>query len=227
VDPAYVSLAEESGGNVLLFEPSEIGGAAVDMSATNQHDETVFRAGGRVAEGIYEFEVPVDSTIQSVYFFVSLQCLDSEALIAPSGDQIHATSTGVAYHEFKAIRLYTVQAPSPGVWRIRMAGRGLLSVIVRAETDLALDDVRLSDDAVRRLEVSVAGEAQGVSVQLVSSDASTVERLDLRNEEREFGRVYTGEVAPTLHTFRVAVTGTDANGFPFQRVSDRLYTAPR
>src|SRR5687767_15978454 len=68
VDPLYVRGAEATGGNVLLLGRGEMGGAAVQMGAADRHDEVVLRAGGELAEGVYEYEVPLDSTIESAYF---------------------------------------------------------------------------------------------------------------------------------------------------------------
>ena len=118
VDPAYVRTAEATGGAVLLFHPTEVEGVGAEMMASSRHQETVFRAGGQLADGVYEFDVPVDSTIESAYFFVSLQCLQIADIMRPSGDELRSDAADVEYHQFEAIRLFTVNEPSPGLWKV-------------------------------------------------------------------------------------------------------------
>jgi hypothetical protein len=120
VDPSYVETAEGSGGRVLMFHPSELGaaGSAAVMAGPTDHDETVVRIVGRLEEGVHEFEVPIDSTIESVNFFVSLQCLQVVEIVGPSGDELRSTEPGVSdFHQFEAIRAVTVAGPH------RAAGR--------------------------------------------------------------------------------------------------------
>ena len=148
VDPSFIRTAEATGGKVLLFTPNEITGAADDMAASSGHRETVFRAGGQLADGVHDFEIPLDSTIESAYFFVALQCQQFVAVLQPSGDELRADGPGVDYHAFEAVRLVTIKAPSPGTWRVRMAGRGFFSVIVTAKTTLALTAVSLAENGV-------------------------------------------------------------------------------
>src|SRR5436190_10521791 len=122
VDPAYVRVAEATGGKVLLFHPSELEGAAFDNAASRQHDETIFRAAGQLADEAHELTVPIDSTIESVYFVVSVQCLQVVTLITPSGEELATGMPGVEYHQFEAVRLFVVPKPAPGVWKVMAAG---------------------------------------------------------------------------------------------------------
>ena len=148
VDPSFIRSAEATGGKVLLFTPNELTGAANDMSASSGHRETVFRAGGQLDDGVHDFEIPLDSTIESAYFFVALQCQQFVAVLQPTGDELRADALGVDYHAFEAVRLVTIKAPSPGTWKVRMAGRGFFSVIVTARTSLALTSVSLAQNGV-------------------------------------------------------------------------------
>ncbi|MGH9147671.1 MAG: hypothetical protein ACRD1Q_13250, partial [Vicinamibacterales bacterium] len=86
VDPSYIRTAEATGGKVLLLKPTEVSGAPEDMSASRDHRETVVRAGGQLDDGVHDFEIPLDSTIESAYFFLSLQCLQFVTVVQPSGD---------------------------------------------------------------------------------------------------------------------------------------------
>ena len=232
VDPAYVATAEATGGVVLLLKPSEIVGAAAELRGSDRHAEVVFRATGNLADDDYEFDVPVDSTITSAFFFVSVQCLRSVALIRPTGDELRTDEPGVEYHRFEAIRMVTVPQPAPGPWKVRIAGRGFFSVVVRAATEVRVGGVKFStgdpvNRQLQRLGVGVYGRVTDVAFHLLSSNGATLEPLALRLEERDElpsdgSRTYAGEVTPPPGAWRVVMTGLDDKGFRVQRVDARL-----
>jgi hypothetical protein len=230
IDPVHIRTAEATGGVVMLFKPEEVAGAAAEMKASGRHKELVFRAGGQLAEGEYEFEVPLDSTIESAYFFISLQCLRAVSLLRPSGAALQSGEAAVEYHHFEAIRLFTLTDPVPGPWKVRVAGRGVFSLVVKADTDVRLTGVTFSAQGFpvkrepQQLEVKVAGAVSDISFHLISSIAATIEPLALRLEqERGDYRTYAGEVTPPGGDFRVAMGGTDEKGFRVQRVHSKLY----
>ena len=239
VDPTYIRTAEATGGKVLLFTPNEVTGAADDMTASSGHRETVVRAGGLLDDGVHDFDIPLDSTIESAYFFVSLQCLQFAAVLQPSGDELRVDAPGVDYHAFEAVRLFTIKAPSPGAWKVRMAGRGFFSVIVSAKTDLALSGVSFVQKGAPitglaplgksvRLEAAVIGQPHQVGFRFISMRAATLGTVELGLEhEAATRRTYAAEVTLPGTEFRVLMTGVDANGFPFQRVTQRLLVSDR
>ena len=226
VDPSYVRGAEATGGKVLLVHPTEIGDAAVDARASEQHDETVFRAVGQLGGETYEMTVPIDSTIESVYFFVSVQCLQVVTLVTPSGQELSIATPGVEYRQLEAIRMFVVPNPTPGVWKIIAAGSGFFSMIVTAKSELSLDEVSFSDKAPSKavaLEATVRGAFRQASFHFVAGNGELIESLDLdAGDESGDRRKYVGGVTRPRADFRVAVTGLDANGFPFQRMESRL-----
>jgi hypothetical protein len=239
VDPSFIRTAEATGGKVFLFTPNEITGAADDMSASSGHRETVFRAGGQLDDGVHDFDIPLDSTIESAYFFMALQCQQFVAVLQPPGDELRADAPGVDYHAFEAVRLVTIKAPTPGTWKVRMAGRGFFSVIVTAKTNLALTGVSLAQNGVPikglaplgqavRLEAAMSGEPRQVGFHFISMRAATLRTVELRLEqEADTRRTYAAEVTLPGTEFRVLMTGIDANGFPFQRVTQKLFVADR
>ena len=223
----------------MLFTPTEVSGVADDMSASRDYRETVVRAGGQLDDGVHDFEIPLDSTIESAYFFISLQCLQFVTIVQPSGDELQVDAPEVDYHAFDAIRLFTIKAPSPGTWRVRMAGRGFFSVIVGAKTDLALTGVSLVQNGVTihglaplgklvRLEAAMSGEPRQVGFHFISMRAGVLRTVELGLEqESATHRTYAAEVTLPRTEFRVLMTGVDAKGFPFQRVTRQLFVADR
>lgn len=249
VDPVYVRQAEGTGGRVLMLHPTEMddpGAAAVSMGAAG-HDQTVMRIVGRVEEGLHEFEVPIDSTIESVNFFVSLQCLQIAQVVGPSRAELRAGDPSlVEDYQFEAVRYVTVARPAPGTWKISVAGRGLLFLVVTARSGLSLDRLSFLDPGrqveaagqsfrlpesgkPQRVEVGVAGAEGPVTFHLVSSSGTILQRLALEEAEQDAGRrTYRGQVVLPGTECRLAATGVDARGFPFQRVeASVVLTAPK
>src|SRR5688572_12090630 len=108
VDPSYVDLAEATGGSVLLFGPTELEGTAIEMAASSRHSDTVFRSTARLDDGIHEFHVPLDSTIESVHFSLTLQCLNVANIVRPTGEHASPGDEGVEYGRFEAVHLVTI-----------------------------------------------------------------------------------------------------------------------
>jgi hypothetical protein len=230
VDPSYVHVAEATGGKVLLFHPSEISGMAVDDVASEQHEETVLRAVGQLSGETYEMTVPIDTTIESAYFAVSVQCLQLATLVTPSGQELSVATPGVEYHQFESIRLFVVSKPTPGVWKVIAAGQGYFSTIVTARTDLQLRGVAFSDPATSgtstTLEANLRGAFRQAAFHFVAGNGELLESLQLDVQDKsEEGTNYRGPVKKPRKDFRVAVTGVDAAGFPFQRMESRLSSA--
>jgi hypothetical protein len=221
VDPAYVTTAEASGGKVMLFHPSELGGASFDMIASRTHDETVLRAVGQLAGESYEYRVPIDSAIESAYFFVSVQCLQFVTVVTPSGQELATGTDGVEYHQFESVRMYVVPRPAAGVWKVTAAGRGFFSMIVTAQSELTLDNVAFPEPGMA--EVTMSGSVRHAEFHLVAGNGEPIQAVQLNLAEESPGRrTYRGSIARPRAKFRVAVSGLDPNGFPFQRMEERL-----
>jgi hypothetical protein len=244
-DPSYFTVAEGSGGQVFLFDPSEVGESSVLMIGAMTHEETVYRAAGTLAEGVHEFSIPVDSAIESAMFSVSLQCLQVVEIVKPSGDELRASEPGVDYHQFQAGRIVTVPRPAPGAWTVRVAGKGMFFLVLQAKTELTLDRVAFVETGGRpgheglfpikgapkrgvaqKLEVELSGAFRAPAFRFVSSSAETIQDLALVPEENAGDdRSFLGDVTPRARQFRLAVSGVDSRGFPFQRVHAPLFTA--
>jgi hypothetical protein len=227
IDPSYIRSAEATGGVVMLFKPAEVAGAAEVMQASRLHREVVFRAGGQSPEGEHAFEVPLDATIRSAYVFASMQCLRSVTLSRPSGEELPVDATDVTYRHFEAIRLFTLQNPAPGTWKVRLVGRGVFSLMVMADTDVTLSDVTFSSGGFpvkrerQRLGARVTGALHDIAFHFASPSGAAIESLELQREEEREG-AYAGEVVPPEGDFRLAMTGVDERGFRVQRVDARL-----
>ena len=244
-DPSYFTVAEGSGGQVFLFDPSEVGESSALMIGAMKHEETVYRAAGTLAEGVHEFSIPVDSAIESAMFSVSLQCLQVVEIVRPSGDELRANDPGVEYHQFQAGRIVTLPNPTPGAWTVRVAGKGMFFLVLQAKSELTLDRVAFVEPGGRpgheglfpmkgaprrgvaqKLEVEMSGAFRNPRFRFVTSAADLIQELPLEAQEGSSGeQSFLGDVTPSARQFRLAVSGQDGRGFPFQRVHAPLFTA--
>jgi hypothetical protein len=229
VDPAYVEATEATGGRVIMQHPSELdapGTAAVIMGAAGHH-ATITRIVGRLAEGVHDFEVPIDSTVESVNFFVSLQCLQAAAIADPSGGELPTGDPGIAEdYQFEAIRYVTMTRPVPGTWKVTVAGRGLLFLVVQAKSDLAISSLTFPEPG-DTVEVRVIGAVGPLAFRLVDAVTRTLQTLTLAESGNgDSRRMFRGPIVPAAR-FRLLVTGVDGRGFRFQRVDARLVLGVR
>ena len=80
----------------------------------------------------------------------------------------------------------------------------------------------------QRLEARLIGTATDVAFHFVSPEGKPIRLLPLvRERESDESGPYAGEVTPPNAEYRLAVTGTDAKGFAFQRVENRYFLIPR
>ena len=147
-DPTYVRVAEATGGQVFLFHPSELGQSAA-LAIGNHDEETLFRVVASLEDGMYGYTVPVDATIETLHFSVSLQCLQLVEIARPDGVLLQAADPAVEYHQFQAGRMGSVRQPPPGPWRVRVSGRGFFSLVVQGRSEMSLDAVEFVREAGR------------------------------------------------------------------------------
>ena len=243
-DPSYFRVAEATGGQVFLFDKSEIGSSAIPAIAARRHEETLFRAAGSLVDGRHEFAFPIDSTVESMMVSVSLQCLQSVDVVTPSG-QVLQQATASEFHSFRAGRIVTLPQPEPGAWRVRVAGRGMFFLVVQAKSALSLDRVEFVREGGRPgheglfpthepprtgvpqwLAIHLSEPVSDVRARLVTSPFVEIGALKLRAlsspsaaDEHEF----ITQVTPPQVPFRVVVSGVDAVGLPFQRIHAPLF----
>ena len=245
-DPSYFRIAEATGGQVFLFDKSEIGSSAILAIAAGRYDETVFRAAGSLVDGRHEFSFPIDSAVDEVMVSVSLQCLQSVEIVTPSGQLLQHTGAG-EFHAFRAGRIVTLPHPEPGGWRVRVAGHGMFFLVVQAKSELSLDRVEFVRDGGRPgheglfptheaplaavpqlLAIDVRGNISDVHARLVTSAFEEITALPLREPSSDgVGHEFVAEVTPPATAFRVVVSGVDALGLPFQRVHAPLFEPTR
>ena len=236
LDPSYFRVAEGSGGHLLLLAPAEVGDSAALLTAFGAHPQTLFRLAGEIKAGLHEFRVPIDSSVESVLFSISVQCLQAADVARPSGALVGGADV-TDLSNFSAERMVIVGRPEPGVWTIRAAGSGIAGVMVQGRSALGIAQVEFAaigstvftpmplagvENAVR---IGLSGHATQVTASLVNGAFRRIAPLPLRAGETESS--YVSRFTPGTEGFRVLVEGKDPDGVPFQRVHAPLFTPTR
>jgi hypothetical protein len=237
LDPSHFQVVEGTGGHLLLLAPGEIVDSGVLLIEFGEHPQTIFRLAGTINPGVHEFRVPVDSTVDSLLFSISVQCLQTADIARPSGVPL-AGSEGVTDHSnFRAERMVIVKKPEAGVWTIRASGNGVAGVMVQARTALGIRQVQFAavgssaftgeplagvENVVR---IGISGRATEVQASLVNAAFRRIAPLPLTAEDSEGS--YLSRFTPGGQGFRVMVEGKTADGAPFQRVHAPLYSPAR
>ena len=236
LDPSYFRVAEGSGGHLLLLAPEEIGDSATLLTAFGDHPQTILRLAGSMTPGLHEFTVPIDSTVESVLFSISLQCLQTADVVRPSG----ALAVGddvTDLPNFRAQHMVIVRRPERGAWTLRVAGSGISGVVVQARSGIGISQPEFApapDGAFaaipsagleNRLRIRVSGRAFDLRASVVSSQHIVLAELPLAPTETE--GTFISRFVPDGEAFRLVVTGKDAEGAAFQRMSAPLVTPMR
>lgn len=242
-DPSMVQVSEGSGGQVFLLDPSEVASSATLLLARDGHDETLRRVVGDLEPGVRAIDVHVDPSAERVLFSVSLQCLQQIEVVRPSGAIVAASDPGVTWTAFQAGRQVGVGTPEPGLWKIRVAGKGLLFLVVSAKASLALENVRpvrpggrpgheglFRDDTPlvpgtrRMMEITLSAGVREPTFAMRTSVDQAVGTLSAVAQPGGDGEVvYLSEFVVPRVPFRVVVTGRDATGNIVQRVQGSLF----
>ncbi len=240
IDPTYVRTAEATGGQVFLFDRSEAGRSMVLMQYSGKHEDTIFRSTGTLSTGSREFTFPVDSTVESLLITVTLQCLQSIAVLRPTNTEVHAGEPDVNDNCFRSGQVLILTKPQAGAWRVRIAGIGLFFVVAQAKSSISLDNAefvelrgRIGHEGMFPVKGPVhLGEQRTLSVELqappgetrfrlIDSAGETLQALEMHAGEGGEG-TFEGQLTLKHTAFRVAAEGRDSAGYPYQRVLPRL-----
>jgi hypothetical protein len=236
LDLSYFQIAEGTGGHLLLLAPEEIGDSATLLTAFGSHRQTIFRLAGSLKPGLHQFQVPIDSSVESALFSISVQCLQVADVVPPSGAFANRDTVD-DLSNFRAERMVIVKRPEPGMWTLRVSGSGIAGIVVQARSTIGISQVEFapSPDAVfgpraaagieNTVRISVSGGANEVQASLVNGLSQPIATLP--REAGESADSYLSRFTPGGDAFRVLIAGKDNEGFAFQRMHAPLLTPRR
>jgi hypothetical protein len=212
-DPVYLDTAEATGGQLFLFERSDISGFTTIAIEGPKHPTTIARSVGKL-ENYLDIRVPIDPSIQSLYVSATVQCLQRVILWDPQVVEVLPQQIGGEDHVFRAVRLSIIPKPTPGIWTIRLLGTGAYSLVVQAKTS-----VGFSGNFDGQTITAQTG-APNPHFRLISEAGEPLLTLDLPLTAP--GR-YSAAIRPPAQKFRLLMESTDAQVIPFQRVEPKLF----
>jgi len=231
LDPSYFRVAEGTGGHLLLLSLEEIGDSAALLNSFDGHPQTILRLAGSMTPGLHEFQVPIDPSVESVLFSISVQCLQAADVMGPSG--AFAVGDNVTdFSNFRAQRMVVVTRPEAGVWTLRVAGSGVSGVVVQARSAIGIAQIefapaagttftRLPSPGVENaVRIRTSGQVAELHASIMSGAFLHLADLQLAADQTEGS--YMSRFTPGADGFRVLIAGKDADGFAFQRVSAPL-----
>ena len=238
VDPSYIRIAEASGGQPMFLQPSEMAAAGHLMrSSVSSSSDAVLYSTAHLGGQKRSYSVPIDTSVRSVTFTLSFDAPGTRmTLQRPSGSAV-VSGGGVEISEWTCGRIVTVDSPEKGEWRVELSGTGRFWLRVEAKSELYLltaEFVRLGgrpghagyfriagQPLARRpqhLRVTLSGGLRSAEFRRVSATGDPLQPLrmavtDSDGEDHE----YMGTVTLPTQSFRVAASGRDENGLPFER----------
>ena len=247
IDPAYTSGATETGGQFFflnatdedryfdLVRPSLSGDLTSILSA-----HTTF-----TANQTRTYAASVDSTVRNAVFSVSSDVLPTTTLMRPSGATVAATDPGVTFTATSFGRILSVASPEAGTWQLKVKTTGVTSVEAKVNSPASFTSFNFVEDAdptsphailsplrgqpmAGAMATGVArltGTYKTATFRLISEAGDTIQNLQPSTSPEATKDDIILPVTLPSQSFRVAVSGLDANNKAYQRVFPRLYRA--
>jgi hypothetical protein len=238
VDPTYIRTAEATGGQPMFLQPSEIAVAGHLMRASvSSNSDALLYATAHLGGQKRSYSVPVDTTVQSVTFTLSFDAPGTKMMLQrPSGSAV-VSGGGVEISEWTCGRIITVDSPDKGAWHVDLTGTGRFWLRAEVKSELYLLTTgfmylggrpghegyfRIPGQPIfgrpQLLRVTVSGALQSAEFRFVSAAGDTIEpfRMEAGGSSGD-DREYMGTVTLPSQPFRVAASGRDGNGLPFER----------
>ena len=241
VDPSYIRVANETGGQPFFFSPTELDKSTHVMLETSRTDSQLLLWANAAAGGqVREYRVPLDSSVRRVTIAASFDSPDGVLhVLSPDGTPAQSLE-GVDDTVYTCGHFVTVDRPVTGAWTLRVATSGRYWLTVHAQSELALDAAfveradgggafrRIPGQPVAGRPVSLHAELSTVEIRSGSLHFMSEDGRLLPSPEYAIDvarREFTDGVEIPDRPFRVAATGVDAKGTPFQRVHAALFRA--
>jgi len=238
VDPTYIRTAEATGGQPMFLQPSEMAVAGHLMrSSVSSSSDALLYATAHLGGQKRSYSIPIDTSVRSVTFTLSFDAPGTRiTLQRPSGSAV-VSGGGVEISEWTCGRIVTVDSPEKGAWRVELTGTGRFWLRVEATSELYLLTAgfmvlggrpghegyfRIAGQPLARrpqlLRVTLSGKLQSAEFRFVSTGGETLQAIrmeggDSDGDDHEYMGTETLPSAP----FRVAASGRDENGLPFER----------
>ncbi|WP_027157742.1 dockerin type I domain-containing protein [Methylobacter luteus] len=240
-DPAYFAISNSSGGQTFLLQPGKTAGfsqLANLLSRSNAAD--IMAVAGPLGTTVVDHYFPVDLQTSRITVSVTSTGVSSISVIRPDGSIVSANDPGVMQPSIPtaagSAKIYSIDAPQSGNWRISIQGTGDYSALVNGDSALMFNAFRFvepggrpghegyfpitgfpimgkTQEAIARL----SGKPQSVSFEFRTRSGQAIQSFKLESPDADDNELL-GKLTVPAQEFVVYAMGNDANGQPFQRV---------
>jgi len=227
LDPAFLDASESTGGQLFMFQRSEVAQSAAVNMASNGYKAAILRSVGNL-NGSRDFSFPIDSTVSSLLVMASIQCRNAVRLSRPEGAEVTAAESS-SNIDLKAGRVIRIDRPETGTWSVRLTGTGVFLLSVLAKSEIAIGGISFHSrhdpdlGIAQPMKLYLSGPVADLKFQLI--DAAGAALSNPEDLEATSDGAYAATITPNSLRLRVLVTGADSSAQPFQRVYPILFRA--
>ncbi len=239
IDPGYIQIADETGGQVFVLTPQQVALAAnLPRLLVGTNSVSLLSVRDSVASGSKSYTVPVDSTMTDVTFSVDTPAMDVRR---PNGDLVQSSDADVTTLELAGGKVVKIGSPVAGSWTAAIGVSATYRLEVFGSSTLDMSRFRFVQPGGRDGHdglfpipgLPVAGAASAADAVLTGE--FTTAQFDLRRpagdpiQDLVLAPVadgppgeFEGAVNLPDEPFLAYVTGQDGAGHAFQRVLPTL-----
>ncbi|MCC8669550.1 MULTISPECIES: pre-peptidase C-terminal domain-containing protein [Xanthomonas] len=249
IDPSYIRVANETGGQVFRLTPSQMPRTApLIVSRLGSGLQSIAIKTGVAATSSPGTEIAVDSGMRVLSISVTTPANNSGASYAvqirkPNGALLQATDVGASINAIESGTIAVQQAPEPGIWRVHVSGSGPYELAASGKSKVELlkfgfvqgsGDIhggyspiagqpRAGESTLA--EAKLVGATSGVTWNLINESGSDLGAVSLTSNFVHDGdrSAVMGLISPPNVPFRLVATGLDSTGTRFTRVHPTLF----
>lgn len=247
IDPAYIKVAQATGGQVFVINPNETSLLFNLIKPSLKGDlEPILILQDTHTTTAKNYTIPVDSTISGITLSITSDVLSTAKVFRPSGAEVLPTDAGVAITTLSTAKIIRIDAPEAGSWSLSVSGAGKLSVSVSGNSSISFDNFDFVEERGRPGHTgffpifgkpivssdpaqSIAfmrGDIATTNFELLALDNRVIRSVDLNKGTGEVAKdEFFGTFVLPAEPFRIGVKGVDQVGNPYARVYPRVFSA--
>jgi MYXO-CTERM domain-containing protein len=243
IDPAYLTVTEETGGQAFLMGGSTAEVASffdlIEPALEGTLQTLLIVSGTLDGTTPRELLVPVDTTVTRVAFSATFEAFGALRVFRPDDSEVIAGDPDATVTGFTGGSVITMEAPATGMWRAVVEGdAGAFSLSASGNSSIGLEDFAFVElrgrsgheglypiigqpllGSEQMARARMEGEPGAVAFELWGLDGAPLKTvtLSLGGLEDAAEDELAGSFTLPDQRFRVYATGTDASGNPWVR----------
>src|SRR6266566_3370436 len=239
IDPGYIRIANETGGQLFFLTTAEVDAAAgLPRLLVGASSAAVVSVRDVVASGSKDYAVPVDSAMTEVTFSADTSSMQVRR---PTGELVQPGDADATILDLSGGRVVKIASPLVGSWTVTIGTSPAFRLEVFGTSGLDLARFRFIQAGGRdghdglfaipglplaagaaTADAVLTGAFGTAGFELRRPDGTQLQDLSLASLGGELPGEFQGTVTVPSEPFVAYATGQDGGGHPFQRVSPQL-----